>query len=243
MPISGITVGSSVQQVISIGDPNVASQFEAVLPISDNTNTSGKFGGLELASLALKNPGTGNLDIARATPGGVGVIAVSAEGTKNTYSSASVGVTLAATATDFWQLIGSATKTVRILRITLTGIATAAVSRDILLIVYSTADSGGTATQPVIVPNDSNNAPATAVINLYSANPTLGTLVGTIRARKLNLGAPGSAGIIEWKFSDNNDQAIVLRGVSQALSLNFNGAAVPSGTLIDIECEFVEDAS
>jgi hypothetical protein len=184
-----------------------------------------------------------NYDAARASAGATGVQAVSSEGTKNTYSSASFGVTLAATATDFWELIGSATKTVRVLRLTITGIATAGASPDILLIFRSSADAGGTATQPTIIPNDSNNAAATAVINLYSANPTLGTAVGTIRARKLNLGAAGSAGMIDWRFSNTNDQAIVLRGVAQCLCLNFNGAAVPAGTSIDIEVEFVEDAS
>ena len=191
---------------------------------------------------SLKNPITGNYDTARATPGGTGIQAVSTEGTKATFSSASVGVTLAATATDFWQIIGSSSKTVRILKIVISGFATAAITKDILLILAAN-DTGGTASQPTIVPNDSNNAAATAVINLYSANPTLGTAVGTIRARKLNLGATGAAGTIEWNFSNNNDQAIVLRGVAQGLSLNYNGQAVASGTLLDIECEFVEDNS
>jgi hypothetical protein len=241
--IAGVQVGSSVQPIVTVGDPVTASQLQAVIPVSDATNVTGKYGSLVLASLQLKNPITGNLDTARATPGATGVQAVSAEGTKATYSSASVGVSLAATATDFWELIGSATKTVRVLRITITGTATAAASADVLLIMRSAADTGGTATQPTIVPNDSNNAAATAVINLYSANPTLGTSVGTIRARKLNLGAAGSAGTIDWRFSNTNDQAIVLRGATQVLALNFNGAAVPAGTSIDIECEWVEDAS
>jgi hypothetical protein len=243
MPLSGIQVGSNIQPVVSLGDPTTASQVQSVLPIGDATNPTGKFGALELSSIALKNPVTGNLDVARATPGATGVQAVSSEGTKATYSSASFGVTLAATATDFWELIGSASKTIRVLRITLTGTATAGASPDILLIMRSAVDTGGTATQPTIVPNDSNNAAATAVINLYSANPTLGATVGTVRARKLNLGAPGAAGIIEWKFSGNNDQALVLRGVAQVLCLNFSGVAVPAGTSIDIEAEWVEDNS
>jgi hypothetical protein len=243
MSIAGISVGGNTQLVVTNGDPTTASQLQAVVPVSDATNVTGKFGALEYSASALKNPVTGNYDAARASAGATGVQAVSSEGTKNTYSSASFGVTLAATATDFWELIGSATKTVRVLRLTITGIATAGASPDILLIFRSSADAGGTATQPTIIPNDSNNAAATAVINLYSANPTLGTAVGTIRARKLNLGAAGSAGMIDWRFSNTNDQAIVLRGVAQCLCLNFNGAAVPAGTSIDIEVEFVEDAS
>lgn len=243
MPISGTQVGSNTQLTVSLGDPSAASQLQGVMPISDGTNPSGKFGALALASLALKNPVSSNLDIARATPGATGVQAVSSEGTKNTFSSASNSITLAATATDFWELIGSSTKTVRILKLTISGFATAGASPDILLILRSTANSGGTSSNPTIVPNDSNNSAATASINLYSANPTLGSAVGTIRARKLNLGAAGAAGTIEWKFSDVNDQAIVLRGTSQVLCLNFNGQAVPSGASLDIDCEFVEDNS
>src|SRR5208337_4596467 len=230
------------QLVVSIGDPNTGSQIGAVLPVSDATNPTGKYGGLTFSSHALLNP-TGNLDRARSAPGTIGVQSVSPEGTKNTYCSASGGITLAATATDFYTIVGSATKTVRILKITVTGWATSGASPEIALIIRSAADTSGTATQPAITPNDSNNAAATAVINLYSVNPTLGTAVGTIRARKMNLGAAGAAGIIEWKFSDINDQALVLRGVTQLACLSFGGASVPSGTTLAVEVEFVEDNS
>ena len=241
MPIDSIPVGSNQRQVVTIGDQSVASQYEAVLPVADAINTTGKSAGLVLASPALLNSG-GNLDRQRAAPGTTGVPSVSIEGTKTTFSTASLDFTPVTTATDIWTLLGSGTKTVRLLRLTITGFATAAISVNLQLIVRSTADSGGTSSTPALVPHDTNGSPsATAVVNLYSVNPTLGTSVGPIRARKLNLGATGSAGTVEWNFSDKNDQAPVLRGATQQLCLNWNGAAVPAGTLLDIEAEFTEE--
>jgi hypothetical protein len=240
MPIDGISVGSNIRTVVCIGDPTTSSYYESVVPVADATNVSGKNAGLILASPALLNA-SGNLDRARAAPGTTGIPSINIEGTKATYSTISLDFTPAATATDIWSLIGSATKTVRLLRLAVTGLATAAATVDLRLLFYSAANTGGTATQPVLVSHDSNNAAATAVVNLYSANPTLGTLVGGFRARKLNLGAAGAAGMVVWDFSTNNDQAFVLRGVAQQISLNWNGQAVPSGTSLDIEAEFTEE--
>lgn len=240
MPIDAIPVGSNLRTVVTIGDSTVSSQYGAVLPVTDATNVTGKYGSLSLAVNMLKDA-SGNLDVERSAPGTVGIRSVSTEGTKTTFSTASLSVTPAATATDIWTLLGSSTKIVRLLKLIISGLATAAATVDIQLIIRSTADSAGTATTPVLVANDSNSSAATAVVSLYSANPTLGTGVGTIRARKLNLGAVGAAGLIEWKFSDTNTQAIVLRGTSQQLCVNWNGAAVPAGTSIDIEAEFTEE--
>jgi len=244
MPIAGTPLGSDIVLKVLVNDPVTASQAQSVVPVNDNTNTTGKFGALVYAVKALLNPITNNKDAARAAAGTTGVAAVSTEGTKTTFSSASIAFTPAATATDFYTIIGSASKTVRVHRITVSGLATAAATVDIQLLKRSTADSGGASSAPAITPHDSNGGPtATAVISLWSANPTLGTLVGAYRTRKLNLGAAGSAGTIEWRFSDTNDQALVLRGVAENLALNWNGAAVPAGTSLDIEIEFVEDNS
>ncbi len=245
MPIDAIPVGANLRSVVIKGDNVVASQYEAVLPVDDAINTSGRSGGLSLAILELVNPKSGNKDQARAASGTLGVQSVSLEGTKNTFSCAVSSITLAVTATDFFTIFGSGTRTVRVLRVIVSGFATGAASVDMILLLRSTADSGGASTTPTSIPHDTNNTATvpTAALLLYTANPTLGTLVGNVRARKLNLGAAGSAGVIEWNFSDKNDQAIVLRGATQGLCLNFNGQAVPSGTSLDIEIEFVEDNS
>src|SRR5260370_10495852 len=124
MSISGKQVGSDIVPVILLGDPSVASQVQSVISVVDAINPTGKFAGLNLAVLAMRDVG-GNLDIAKSTPGAINVLAIATEGIKNTYSSASFAFTPVATATDFYTIIGSGTKTVRILRITISGIATA----------------------------------------------------------------------------------------------------------------------
>jgi hypothetical protein len=174
--------------------------------------------------------------------GTTGVPAVSTESSKATYSAGILGFTPVATLTDFFQITGSATKTVRVLRISISGFATAAITEDVQLLKRSTASTGGTPTPATIVPHDSNDAAGTAVVNSFAANPSpLGTLTGMVRAAKLNLGATGAAGVITWDFTTRNSKGLVLRGVAQQLALNWNGAAVPAGTLLDIDVEFSEE--
>jgi hypothetical protein len=57
------------------------------------------------------------------------------------------------------------------------------------------------------------------------------------------LGAAGAAGEVVWDFTLRNSKALVLRGTSEGIAINWNGAAVPSGTSLTIEIEWVEDAS
>ena len=246
MPIDSIAVGSNQRQVNTIGDNVTASNYSAVISPADATNLTGKFGLLVNAVKMLVNPISGNKDMARAAAGTLGVQSISPEGTKNTFSCAINSFTPAATATDFFTIFGSGTKTIRINRVIISGIATAGASPDILLILRSTANTGGASTTPTSIYHDSNNTSIvpTAALLQYSANPAvLGTGVGNVRARKLNLGAAGAAGLIEFNFGDKNDQALVLRGATQGLCLNFNGQAVPAGTSMNIEVEWVEDNS
>ena len=120
-------------------------------------------------------------------------------------------------------------------------IATAAATVDIQAVKRTAANTGGTAVSQTIAQHDSNDAAASGTVNTYTANPaSLGAGVN-IRAQKLNLGAAGSAGSILWDFTTRNDKALVLRGTTQSLDLNWNGAAVPSGTSLDIELEWTEE--
>lgn len=242
MPIDSTQVGPNQRQIMTIGDPITSSNLGSVLPIANGTSTSGLFAPLTQGATLLKNAGN-TFDSARSTPGITGVQAVSTEGLKTTYSVGSITFTPAATATDIWTLFGSSTTTVRLLRLEISGIATAAATVEIQLIKRTTADTAGTSASLTPVSHDKNNAAATATVNLYSANPTLGTGAGNVRGGKLNLGAAGAAGLLVWDFGTRNSQGVVLRGVAEGLCLNWNGAAVPSGTLLCISAEFVEDLS
>lgn len=242
MPIDAASVGANQRQIVVVGDPTTASGQGSVLQLADATNLAGGYG-LVVGAVSFVRNASLTYDVARAAPGITGIPAVSTEGTKATYCVGIIGITPAATPTDIVTIYGSGSKTIRVTRIEVSGMATAAATVDLQLIRRSTADTGGTSTNPAAVAHDTNNPGATAVVTLYSANPTLGTGVGTVRGGKLNLGAAGAAGSLIWDFGTRNGQGMVLRTAAQGLAINWNGAAVPSGGVLCASIEWVEDAS
>lgn len=97
------------------------------------------------------------------------------------------------------------------------------------------------------VSHDSNNAAATATVNVYTGLPTLGATVGLMRSSKLLIGqttpsnAPTSTAQVpdHYRFGFGPEQAIVLRGTSQVLALNLNG--VTTNGLFDLYMEWTEE--
>lgn len=231
----------AIQPGTLIADPNTANQLAAVVPATGDGKSLSTSFELVVGSTPLLENASGTFDQQRAALGTTGVPSVNTEGTRATYSAASLGLTPAATATDFFQIVGSASKTVRVTRVQISGLATAAATNDIQLVKRTAANTGGTSASVSIAQHDSNSAAPSATVNSYSANPSaLGAGVA-IRGEKLNLGAAGAAGVIVWDFTTRNSQGLVLRGVAQSLNLNWNGAAVPSGTLLDIDVEWTEE--
>ena len=220
-------------------DPVSAANQQNVVSIVDGLSTTGKFGALiDALNQCMNLDQTWSRCI--GTPGINGIPAISTEGIKTTYSVAIIGFTPVATATDFFTITAGSQR-VRVLKVEIFGQATAAATVDIQAIIRSSANTSGTLTTPNIVKLDTNNATATAVVSLYSVNPTLGTATGNVRAGKLVLPAAGGAGLLSWDFGTRNGQGIVLRGASQSLCLHWNGAAVPSGTSLCIGIEWVEE--
>lgn len=180
--------------------------------------------------------------------------AVTTEGQKTTYSFSVTGFTPVATPTDFACIIGSGTKTVRVTKIEISGTSTAATAAvlDLQVIKRSTAGTiaPGAFTAPTGVPHDSSDAAATAVVNTVgTANfGALGAIVGQVASRKFAFTlTPATATDFPIAaptvivFTNNNEKGIVLRGVSQQLCLNFAGAALPAGTLLDINVTVTEE--
>lgn len=168
------------------------------------------------------------------------------DGLKTTYSAAINAHAPAATPTDWFTIQGSATKTIRITRITIAARATAANQYRMSLIKYSVYLTGGTAAAVTIVPHDSANAAATAVVNTWASGlPTPGTAVGKIADDSLPVGVLGTPTFnneyVLYDFGIRNSQAIVLRGTAQYLAINSGGAALPSGFVADVRIEFTEE--
>lgn len=164
------------------------------------------------------------------------------DGTKLSYSAGIVGLPAAAMATDIFTITGSATKTIRITRVTITGTQTTATQRDVVLLKRSTANTAGTFyIAPTKVPHDSGNSAATATVRSYTANPTLGTLVGNIRTRKVYVGlTTGNSDECIWDFGTRPAQAIVLRGTAEVLAVNLN-SITSAGNSFDINIEWTEE--
>lgn len=235
------SVGGKNVLGVALEDQANASGLNSLLTMSDARNLSGLYGLLTQNVGMLLNTG-GNYDQARSAPGTTGIPSVNIEGTKATYSVAVIGFTPAATATDFWNITGSGTKTVRVLYLRVSGTATSASTSDLQLIKRTTANTGGTPTTATLGQNDSNDAAPTAVVSTYGANPTTGSAAGVLRAVKMNLAAAAGPQVyLTWDFTTHNDKGLVLRGTGQSLNLNWNGAAVPAGTSLDIEVEWTEE--
>ena len=172
---------------------------------------------------------------------GASLSVVTAE--NKTYSASAVGLVPPAAATDVFTITGSAGKTIKILRVELSGTTTAGsgLSVNASLVKRSTANSGGTSVATAITPHDSANSAATATVLQYTANPTLGTSVGSPRSKRYSMATAGSlvADAI-WDFRTRPSQAVVLRGTGQVLAINLGGATI-TGPLIHCNIEWTEE--
>lgn len=171
-----------------------------------------------------------------------GSVRVLPESEAPTYSVA-FQVTPAVTATDVATLFGSGTKTIRIHSVQVS-LDSSAGTQDVKvsLVKRSAANTGGTSTNPSIVPHDSNSAAATAVVAAYTANPTgLGAAVGTFDS--IVVGAPPNSGnpYVPFLYGPSvGDQSIVLRGVAQGIAVNLEGAALATGETIRVKFKWTE---
>lgn len=164
-----------------------------------------------------------------------------------TYRYAAMAFAPVATPSDIIVIQGSATKTLIIKRVKICGAATAAGTMPAAIIRRSTAGTLGSAVLTAITPAklDSTQAAATGVVSTVgTANySVLGTAAGTVGAGRLQLTAlsTGVAAIpLEWDFAVRDSKGLYLRGILEFLCVNLNGAAVPSGGVIDYEIEIEE---
>lgn len=158
---------------------------------------------------------------------------------KRTYRAAFV-VAPAAAATDIFQLIGSASTTVEITKVLISGTQTTGGMTDVYISKRSTANTGGTSTASTNVPMISTDAAATAVGSIYTANPTTGTPVGDVFVESIPLSTVTATtlNVLDIRFGEFG-KPVQLVGVAQALAIRLNGATLTGGS-IKIVVEFTE---
>lgn len=229
LPTGASTAANQTSTVGSLGAGTSATNsqlsgnvFTATLPTLTN--------GQQLASQADVN---GRL-IVNATP---------VDGAKTTYSAAATGIVPAAAATDIFTITGSASKTIRVLKVSISATQTTAGENAVILLKRSTANTAGTSAAVTAVPHDSSNAAATGTVLSYTANPTAGTLVGNLRSRKIAFqGATGTTSDeAVFDFGNRPGQAIVLRGTAQVLAINLTGATITGGS-VNMYVEWTEES-
>src|SRR3569833_2131167 len=158
------------------------------------------------------------------------------DGPFNTYCAAFTNVNVGTVATtDFFTLYGSASMIVRIVQIVLSAtVATAAAHFDLRVLTRSTIFTGGTPVAVTGISQDpSDPAPTATNINVFTAPPTVGTLVGVQSVQKLFLPTPGAAlnNSITFNFGFGaGAKSLILRGVNQGMALDLNGATPANAT-------------
>jgi len=167
---------------------------------------------------------------------------VSITGIIPTYSAAGM---FGATTGVLFDICGSATKTVVIRAVQISGTASTLGTLNLNFIKTSTAPTGGTGGSITPVPADSNNAAATASVMAYTATPTPGTPVGTFLSFSQTFPTPttgGAANVIPAPTSvPQGAQPIVLRGTSQCAELQTSSSAL-TGMSMSVSVVWTEEA-
>jgi hypothetical protein len=168
------------------------------------------------------------------------------DGTNATYSAAVTGlvglagdILIINPGANITQGYGSVPqRVIRVTRISFSGIATAAADMDLTIVYRSTADTAGT--PATAVPHDPRDGPATAIVQSYTAAPTPGTAVGTIRSEKIFIQAAASQPYTQsWDFGNGPKKCPCLFLPTQGLAVNIS--ATQAGALYDLDIEWTEE--
>lgn len=180
----------------------------------------------------------------RQAIGATGIPAVNTEGTKTTYDASTSAAFAGATINDVCALPGSASKTIRALRVEFYMFATAASVATINISKRSAVNTGTAGTAVTAVPSDSANVAASAAPLRWtdSSAEVPGAAVGNVLSTAFLIGSASLvAQPVVVEFTKSNDQALVLRGVAQQVAVNLAGLATPAGSSFGCRFRWTEE--
>lgn len=188
-----------------------------------------------------------------AAPGGLTTLtpgsnplAVSSDNAKPTYRAGGVGLTLySAAANVLLEIQGSATKTIRVKRISLWGQAGTKFYTELQLLRSTTIAATGTPVPAALGQHDVNDAAASAVVNSYAGAATYGTGHQLIGGAPFPLAAPSATAQIVatgWDFSRSQDKALILRGTADVIQV-YQAILTLGTATFGFEIEWEEDNS
>lgn len=163
---------------------------------------------------------------------------------RSTYAATIAALAVPATgAGDAACLVGSATRTIRVTKITFSGSDTTAQSAVTNIVKRTAASTGGTSTSPTVALYDSSNAAATAVMNAYTVVPTPGAGLNIYSGQfYFNTAALGGLAPVTLDYvpQEKLNQQLTLRGVAQQLCVNFPNAFTTAGPALNVQFEWTE---
>lgn len=149
------------------------------------------------------------------------------------FYAASYTFTAAAAATDVFTIAGSSTKKITVWHASVTGTQTTASNVAVSILKRSTANSGGTSAAVTMVPIDSAFPAPTATVLAYTANPTTGTLVGTLQNDIVYIPDATTPKAAESRgfITPAGIPVAMLNGAGESLCINLNGATIGGNSL------------
>jgi hypothetical protein len=213
-------------------DRNGAQANFQVYPFGSTGNIAG-------ASIIV-DPASGAA--ANIAPNGI-ALQTSSDGTTATYRAGAVAQTLySAAAAALVEIKGSATRTVRIKKITLWAQAGTKFFAELTLLRCTAVSASGSPVVAAIGKHAFSDPTATAVVNSYAAAALAGAGAAVMGAGVLSIAPPASGmAAIEktWDFSRSQDKAIILVGIADVLQVFNNTVTLGTGTF-GFETEFEE---
>jgi hypothetical protein len=164
---------------------------------------------------------------------------------RSTFSAGVVGLVAAAAGTDIFTITGAKDRKIKVLRLEVSGIATASQAIPFSVVKRSTANTGGTSTTPNVVAHEAiAGLTASATVRAYTANPgALGTLVGTIQAKRgtlLTASAGSPASPTPFDFTTAGTKFPTLVNENEVIALNYGGSTA-AGNALDIFVTWTEE--
>lgn len=217
----------------------------AIGPVSAGTPSTNSLLGGAIYNQTLPSPADGQqVGFQADSNGRLRVSATIIESTRLTYSATATAFTVATTPTDVFTITGATNKIVKITKIEITSTTTSGsgISTTFNLVKRSTANSGGTSSTLTKVAHDSNNAAASATVLSYTANPTLGTAIGSLASRRVQLQPASALGpVVTFVWGgERAAQSPILRSTSEVLAVNFNSTTI-TGNITSIYVEWTEE--
>jgi hypothetical protein len=190
---------------------------------------------------------------AHADPDGSVITVNTIDSSKATYRFSASFTPQPTAAVTLLAIKGSATKTVRVKRILVGGVSTAAATVPAQLIRTSALGAGGTVVAPTAGKNDTRSNAASAVVEHYTtslkaAGTANGGPLASFRLYTSIVTSPTTGPTAQTQvFPDQGavtGQSLVLRGATDILEIqNTNAGNLSAGTVIDYTVELEEDAS